>query len=62
MTGNNTAVNTTPTTIRLDLKSSANINLMVDGRILASTMQSYLASELLRTEQTQGTISRRFIA
>lgn len=55
-----TSVNTTPTT-KLDLNVSSNINLMVDGRVLASTLQSYLASELLRTEQSQGTISRRFV-
>lgn len=46
---------------RLDLKFSSNINLMVDGRILAQTLQSYMASELLRTEQTQGVITKRYV-
>lgn len=52
---------TNPST-KLDLRVNSNINLLVDGRILASTLQTYLASELLRTEQTQGTITRRYIA
>lgn len=55
-----TTAPTTPTS-KLDLKISSNVNLLVDGRILASTLQNYLASELLRTEQSQGTISKRFI-
>lgn len=56
----NTAVNTTPTT-KLDLRLSSNVNLLVDGRVLASTLQSYLASELLRTESSQGTITKRYV-
>lgn len=56
-TGN---VNTTPTT-KLDLRLSSNVNLVVDGRVLANTLQSYLASELLRTEQTTGTITKRYV-
>lgn len=55
-----TSAPVTPNT-KLDLKISSNINLMVDGRILASTLQNYLASELLRTEQSQGTITKRFV-
>ncbi len=53
-------VNTTPTT-KLDLRLSSSVNLMVDGRVLASTLQNYLASELLRTEVSQGTITKRYI-
>jgi TP901 family phage tail tape measure protein len=49
-----------PTT-KLDLKVSSNINLLVDGRVLASVMQNYLASELLKTEQSQGTITKKFM-
>jgi TP901 family phage tail tape measure protein len=55
-----TQVNTNPTT-KLDLRLSSNVNLMVDGRVLATTLQSYLASELLRTESSQGTITKKFI-
>jgi TP901 family phage tail tape measure protein len=55
----NTNAPTSPTT-KLDLRLSSNVNLLVDGRILAQTLQSYFASELLRTEQTQGTITRRY--
>ena len=60
---NRTQTTSAPTTTsaKLDLKISSNINLMVDGRILASTLQNYLASELLQTEQTQGTLSKRYI-
>ncbi len=50
----------TPTT-KLDLKFSSNVNLMVDGRILAQTLQSYMASELLRTEQTTGVTTKRYV-
>jgi TP901 family phage tail tape measure protein len=46
---------------RLDLRLSSNINLVVDGRVLANTLQSYLASELLRTEQTTGVITKRYV-
>lgn len=48
-------------TAKLDLKISSSINLMVDGRVLASTLQNYFASELLRTEQSQGTITKRYV-
>jgi TP901 family phage tail tape measure protein len=51
----------TGATTKLDLRMSSNINLVVDGRVLASTLQTYLASELLRTEQSQGTLTKRFI-
>jgi TP901 family phage tail tape measure protein len=56
---NNQSQTLAPTT-KLDLKLSSNVNLLVDGRVLAQTLQTYFASELLRTEQTQGTITKRY--
>ncbi len=53
-------VNPSPTT-KLDLKFSSNVNLVVDGRVLATAMQSYMASELVRTEQSQGTVTKRYV-
>lgn len=46
---------------KLDLKLSSTTNLTLDGRILASALQNYLATDLLRTEGTQGTVTKRYI-
>jgi TP901 family phage tail tape measure protein len=56
-----TTPTSTPVTTKLDLRMSSNINLVVDGRILASTLQQYLAQELLRTESTSGVVTRRYV-
>lgn len=46
---------------KLDIRMESTTNLMLDGRVLATALQNYLASELLRTEGTQGTITKRYI-
>jgi len=45
----------------LDLKLSSNTVLNLDGRILANAMKNYLAQDLLRTDATQGTITKSYI-
>lgn len=61
-TGSRGVQNATPQlSTKLDLRLSSNVNLLVDGRLLASTLQNYLASELLRTEASQGTITKRYV-
>lgn len=52
----------TPTsTQNLRLSVSSNINLIVDGRVLAQVIRQYLTSETLRFSATQSTISRQVI-
>lgn len=46
---------------RLDLKMENTTNLIVDGRVLASIVKPFLANDLIRTEASQGTISKRYI-
>lgn len=46
---------------RLDLRFQSNINLMVDGRAIANVVRTYLASELLKADSSQGTITKRFV-
>jgi TP901 family phage tail tape measure protein len=46
---------------RLDLRVDNNTQLMVDGRVLASVITPYLSSDLLRLEQSQGTVTKRYI-
>lgn len=53
---------TTPTsTQNLRLSVSSNINLVLDGRVLAQVIRQYLTSETLRFSATQSTISRQVI-
>lgn len=46
---------------RLDLKLQANTTIQLDGRALASALTNYLASDLLRTDNAQGTITKRYV-
>jgi len=46
---------------RLDLKLTSTTNLMVDGRVLASIVKPYLAADLLRTNESGGTITRSYV-
>jgi hypothetical protein len=48
-------------TAKLDLKMESTTNLLVDGRILATIMKPFFASDLLRAEAAQGTITKRYI-
>lgn len=58
--GGQQQVNPNPVS-KLDLKLSSTTNITLDGRILASALQNYLATDLLRTEGTQGTVTKRYI-
>jgi TP901 family phage tail tape measure protein len=51
----------TPVNTRLEMKIDNNTQLVVDGKILASILSPFLATELLRLEASQGTISRRYV-
>lgn len=46
---------------KLEFQVDNTTNLMVDGRVLASVITPYLASDLLRIEASQGTITKRYI-
>lgn len=46
---------------RLDLRFQSNVNLMVDGRALANVVRTYLASELVKTNSSQGTVTKTFV-
>ncbi len=48
-------------TARLDLRIDNNTQLIVDGRVLASVITPYLASDLLRLESAQGTVTKRYV-
>ncbi len=52
-----------PTTVsaRLDLRFDNNTQLIVDGRVLASIITPYLASDLIKLEASQGTITKRYV-
>jgi hypothetical protein len=50
-----------PVATKLDLKMESTTNLVVDGRVLASIVKPFLAADLLKTEATQGTISKRYV-
>lgn len=45
----------------LDISFDSTVQLMVDGRVLASVVKTYLASELLQSQQTQSTVTRRYV-
>jgi hypothetical protein len=46
---------------RLDLRFDSSTQLIVDGRILASIITPYLASDLIKLEASQGTITKRYV-
>ncbi len=46
---------------RLDLRVDNNTQLMVDGRVLASVISPYLASDMLRLENSQSAVTKRYI-
>ena len=46
---------------RLDFRVENSTQLMVDGRVLASVITPYLASDLIRLEASQGTITKKYI-
>lgn len=46
---------------RLDFRVENSTQLIVDGRVLASVVTPYLASDLLRLEASQGTITKRYV-
>ena len=49
------------TTTRMDIKLTSTTNLMVDGRVLASIVKPYLAADLLKANESGGTITRSFV-
>ena len=50
-----------PQTSRLDIKMTSTTNLMVDGRVLATIVKPYLASDLLKVNQSGGTVTKSFV-
>lgn len=46
---------------RLNLNFQSTTNMLIDGRVVATALQSHLASDLLRTEGSTGSISKRYI-
>lgn len=58
--GGQASTNPAPVT-KLDLKLSSSTVLNLDGRILANAMKNYLAQDLLRTDATQGTITKSYV-
>lgn len=61
--GGRDMTNATPQPIqaRLDLRFDNSVQLIVDGRVLASVVTPYLATDLIRLEASQGTITRRYV-
>jgi hypothetical protein len=56
-----TTNNAPVTSTRMDIKLTSTTNLMVDGRVLASIVKPYLASDLLKTNQSGGTVTRQYV-
>lgn len=46
---------------KLDITIDSHTQLMVDGRVLADIVKTYLAAELLKSQQSQSTITRRYV-
>jgi TP901 family phage tail tape measure protein len=46
---------------KLDIKFSSTTQLMVDGRVLATIIKPYLAADLLKTNESGGTITRSYV-
>lgn len=55
-----TSVNTA-STARLDIRFESTTQLMVDGRVLATIIKPHLASDLLKLEGSQGTVTKRYV-
>lgn len=55
-----TQFNTAPAT-RLDLKIESSSQLIVDGRVLAEVIKPFLTTDLLATEDSIGTVTKRFV-
>lgn len=62
-TGGRTMENVAPQPIqaRLDLRFDNSVQLIVDGRVLASVVTPYLATDLIKMEASQGTITKRYV-
>lgn len=58
----NFSTDTKNPSLSLSLDSMANINLIVDGRVLASVVSTYLYEDLLRFADVAGSISRRIVS
>lgn len=52
---------TTEVSTKLDLKLTSTTQLMVDGRVLASIVKPYLAADLLKTNESGGTVTRSYV-
>jgi hypothetical protein len=50
-----------PITNKLDIKFDSTTNLVVDGRILASIVKPYLAADLMKTNESGGTVTRSYV-
>jgi TP901 family phage tail tape measure protein len=46
---------------KFDISFQSTTQLMVDGRILATIIKPYLSSDLVQTQQSQSTITRRYV-
>lgn len=46
---------------KMDIKFSSTTNLVVDGRVLASIVKPYLASDLMKANESGGTITRSYV-
>lgn len=53
--------NAQPITTKLDIKFSSTTQLLVDGRVLATIIKPYLAADLLRTNESGGTVTRSYV-
>jgi TP901 family phage tail tape measure protein len=49
------------TQTKMDIRFTSTTNLMVDGRVLASIVKPYLAADLLKTNESGGTITRSMV-
>jgi len=54
------SVDTKPAT-KLDLNISSNMNVMIDGRVVASIVKQYLASDLLKASNSMGGITKNVV-
>jgi len=46
---------------KMDIRFTSTTNLMVDGRVLASIVKPYLAADLLKTNESGGTVTRSYV-
>jgi hypothetical protein len=59
--GASSAASTQPVSNRLDLKLTSTTNPLVDGRVLASIVKPYLAADLMKANESGGTVTRSFV-